>query len=654
MGIGVQVLRLMADLRDRGLLRGRHAVLEFGSQAFTSDSSAVQAALAGLMPDLDAKSIVTPRDLYRALGLTRYIAIDLRGPDEALTNNLGFDLEAERGFNERFDLLTNFGTTQHAFDQMRCFENAHKATALGGLMLHILPSQGYQNYAFFSYHPSFFLDLAAANDYEVLGLWYSIEEELYAYTDCFLAKNEVTASESTAVVALLRKRCDAPFIAPFDGRRYFEEQDGRLVPCPDVDGDTQVAFNEFPVSAAYPDRRGSRLRTARFPRRRAPRTRYVLPVWGSAFVEGFLRFGLRAQLTNGSLDLSTSPEPEYLIVTDSLGAACCTYSPELAALRERMRVSFRMNDGASGNAYSQLTHCYNLALADAVEGDTYIFLTSDCFFSREVFSSTLRLLETKRLVLCPALRVVEESFIADITAAGAWDIDGRSLLRLALCHEHPLTEAFTLDNRRDVNHPQPAQMLARLPSGYVGRWTVMHPLAVRIATPLPRIAQTIDWNYGAMQITGWQDVAVLDTIEDGLTVSTAPLAYDQGEPLRRGASARHHLRNLRSWLQIPWALEFHLAQMTHPVRLLADPAEDPAAIADAEARVAKVIADLVAYAEARRRVPLGDPHRLSAAELLRPAMDMRRPVLANPRLLGKLTRKLRDRTVVGLRRALRV
>jgi hypothetical protein len=645
MGIGVQALRLMADLRDRGLLRGRRGVLEFGSQTFAPDSAAAQAALAGLMPDLDARSILTPRDLYRALGLERYVAIDLDGHDGALAYDLNRDLETAYGFSERFDLLTNHGTTEHAFDQRKCFENAHKATAVGGLMLHALPSQGYQNHAFFNYHPSFFLDLAAANDYEVLGLWYNLDEELYAYTDGFLAENEITATQFTAIFALLRKRRDAPFVVPFDGRYYVEEQDGKLIPRRDVGGHERVAFNALPVSASYPA-----LRIALSRRDTAPRIRFVLPVWGAAFVEAFLRFGLRAQLANGSLDLPATPESEYLIVTDAAGASRMKQSPELDALRERMRVSFRIIDVRSRRSYSQLTHCYNLALSDAVEDDIYVFLTSDCFFSREVFGRALARMANSRLVLSPALRVVEESFIADIAASSAWDVDGRTLLRLALRHEHPLTEAFTLDNRRDVSHPLPAQMLARLPTGYVGRWTVMHPLAIRITTTLPRIVQTIDWNYGAMQITGWRDVAVLDTIEDGLTVSTTPFSYDQGERFCRGAGARQHRRNLCDWLQIPWALEFHLAQMAHPVRLLADPEEDPAVVVAAETRVVQVMAGVFAYADARRRVPREDPDRLSAAELLRPAMDVRRSVLANPRIFDKAARKLGGRAITRLRR----
>lgn len=650
MGIGVQALTLMADLRQRGLLRKYRSVIEFGSQTFAPDSARARAALAGLMPDLDTGAIETPRDLYRAMGFQRYVAIDLDEHDGALGYNLNLDLAATYGFRDTFDLVTNHGTTEHAFDQMRCFENAHRLTAPGGMMLHALPSQGYQNHAFFSYHPSFFLDLAAANDYEVLGLWYNIEEELYAYTDGFLAENEVAATEFTAVFALLRKRGEADFVVPFDGRYYVEEKDGALVPRNDVGGHERVGENMFPVSSGYPQRR----RAGGLPVR-APRTRFVVPVWGHAFIDAFLKFGLRAQIENGSLDFEAAENFEYVIVTDSAGARMLAQSPIIATLREKLRVTIMaavVHHG--GHSYSTLTQCYNIALGTAVAGDAYVFLTSDCFFSREVFARTLALLETKRLVLSPALRVVEESFITDVSAAGLWNLSGPDLLRLAIKHEHPLTEAFTLDNPRGVNHPLPAHMLVRLAGGYVGRWTVMHPIAMRITNTLPRIGQTIDWNFGVMQVEGWSDVGVLDSITDGLTVSTTPLGYDQDEKLQRGASARHHLRNLCNWVDIPWALEFHLAQITHPVRLVIEAECPPAAITAAEARVESVIGGLLDYVNARRRIPRRSFHGLGAADLLRDALDFRRPQIFSRRLFNKLVQRSKRQAMQKVRQVLRV
>ena len=611
MGIGAVALDLLHIIRDAGLLHRSTRVAELGSQTFAPDTPSARDMVRTLFPDIDAAGIDNPRDLYRALGLTHYVSFDLDGGDGALRFDLNRPLAAEYGFTETFDLVTNHGTTEHAFDQAACFANMHALTSPGGLMVHALPTQGYQNHGFFNYHPSCLLDLAAANGYEVLGLFLAIGDRLVPYTDGFLAENGIRATDAVSVLAVLRKPADAPFVVPFDGRYYASGDDGEVVPQARADHD-RVAENRFPLSAR-----------PMVPRARPAITRFVLPVWGRDFIEGFLACALPNQVAAGILSRPLGAEAEYIIVTDAEGAALLHAAPLLGTLRQRLRVRVLVaadTPGAEGS-YARLTRYYNLALADAAIGDCYVFLTSDCFFSREVLERSLALLESHRLVLAPALRVVEESFVTEVMTSGAWDLDGPALLRLAMRHEHPLTEAFTIDNPRGVHHPLPAQVLARLPQGYVGRWTVMHPLALRIGNPLPVVRETIDRNFGLLHVMGWRDVVVLDTLADGLTVSTSPLRYDQGQACRRGGRPRHHLANLKAWINIPWALEFHLAQMTHPVRLLL-PAP-PADVAAAEAKVAGVLDGFMAYANSRRDIPRRDFHDLTTADLLRDAIDHR-------------------------------
>ena len=44
-------------------------------------------------------------------------------------------------------------------------------------MVHIVPSVHYANHGFFNYQPRFFLDLAAANEYEIIDLFLGDREE---------------------------------------------------------------------------------------------------------------------------------------------------------------------------------------------------------------------------------------------------------------------------------------------------------------------------------------------------------------------------------------------------------------------------------------------------------------------------------------------
>jgi hypothetical protein len=70
-----------------------------------------------------------------------------------------------------YDVVLNFGTTEHIFNQWNCFEVIHDACKVGGTMYHDLPANGYLTHGYYSYTPLFFKDLAEANQYTVEDLF---------------------------------------------------------------------------------------------------------------------------------------------------------------------------------------------------------------------------------------------------------------------------------------------------------------------------------------------------------------------------------------------------------------------------------------------------------------------------------------------------
>jgi SAM-dependent methyltransferase len=74
---------------------------------------------------------------------------------------------------QKFDLATNFGTTEHVINQFLAMKTMHDAVRPGGVIYHDLPLSGYFHHGYFSYTPVFFRDLAIANNYEVVFEWYS-------------------------------------------------------------------------------------------------------------------------------------------------------------------------------------------------------------------------------------------------------------------------------------------------------------------------------------------------------------------------------------------------------------------------------------------------------------------------------------------------
>lgn len=73
---------------------------------------------------------------------------------------------------ERFDVVTNFGTAEHVFNIAAVFRSIHDALKPGGVALHVLPTFGDINHGFYNIHPTVYLDLAAANNYEIDDICY--------------------------------------------------------------------------------------------------------------------------------------------------------------------------------------------------------------------------------------------------------------------------------------------------------------------------------------------------------------------------------------------------------------------------------------------------------------------------------------------------
>ena len=97
--------------------------------------------------------------------MEQYRAFDLHGTDIAEPVDLNYPVLADH----QYDVVTNFGTTEHIFNQASVFETIHNFTKASGLMLHVVPNQGQYNHGFYNYHPTFFYDLASANEYEMIA-----------------------------------------------------------------------------------------------------------------------------------------------------------------------------------------------------------------------------------------------------------------------------------------------------------------------------------------------------------------------------------------------------------------------------------------------------------------------------------------------------
>jgi hypothetical protein len=99
------------------------------------------------------------------LGCGRYVSIDGNGK-ATLTVDLNLPLSP---FGQ-FDLVTDFGTGEHIFDQAQVWRTIHALTKPGGYIAVDRPSYGYQTHCYYVTNLCLYHDIAKANGYQVLWL----------------------------------------------------------------------------------------------------------------------------------------------------------------------------------------------------------------------------------------------------------------------------------------------------------------------------------------------------------------------------------------------------------------------------------------------------------------------------------------------------
>jgi hypothetical protein len=230
MGISPTSLRMLRSFKEKGWLEGVREVFELGAQNIyaQNDSELVQLLLEAFgKPRLRDEELAqlcdmgTGKTLWTLLG-AHHVSIDSSGSDGALPLDLNFDQVPPKHAGH-YDLVTNFGTTEHIANQLNAFKVIHDLTHPGGLMYHEVPFTGWVNHGLVSYTPRFFWMLCRSNLYKYMQLWIEVfPERSYLHPD-ILSAAQCSATEEnfshqrSIICCMLRKEVDAKYVPPFDG-----------------------------------------------------------------------------------------------------------------------------------------------------------------------------------------------------------------------------------------------------------------------------------------------------------------------------------------------------------------------------------------------------------------------------------------------------
>lgn len=360
---------------------------------------------------------------------------------------------------------------------------------------------------------------------------------------------------------------------------------------------------------------------------------FITPVWGEPFVRTFLDITLPSQLSEGNLGAFAKGEIEYVIVTTARDESAIRSSAVFRSLQDIAAVSFIRHEAIDNETnYQRLTRAMNLALRQIEGPKSVFFLTADDFFADGLFGyARERLSQGARAVIVPTLRVNQAGFNAHLWALGVSTLKPRALVSAIMQHEHPLLMSVVVNCPSRTIHELASQTLVRLKDGYLGRWNVMHPLAVKVAPPVPDIERTVDWNYPALVSRHASDIEIIRDSDHGFIASPTEMSYTQDYPVESGATPGARTRRLIEWVNTSWPLHFHVLQGSDFVRIHAS--DIGPEWRDAEGELDKVYGPYLDYVRKHARV-LPDSLRGSNLDLLSPAV-------ASSQLSVRMRRKLR-------------
>lgn len=104
------------------------------------------------------------KNYFESLGII-HTSIDLDGLNGSIQLDLTVPLTE---FYGKYDIVTNFGTSEHVRDQFECFKNIHYFCKNDGVMVHSVPLPGHwPKHCKYHYPLAFFVDLAASCNYDI-------------------------------------------------------------------------------------------------------------------------------------------------------------------------------------------------------------------------------------------------------------------------------------------------------------------------------------------------------------------------------------------------------------------------------------------------------------------------------------------------------
>lgn len=272
----------------------------------------------------------------------------------------------------------------------------------------------------------------------------------------------------------------------------------------------------------------------------------IVPVWGQAYVQDFLRYSLPTLLSPGNLPAVAEAMPtKLLILTSADDAFAFKASKRFAGVAGVCETEVRAIDHliTDGNHSTTIT----LAMAEAVlsAGDAmletcFFFLVSDYLVADGSLRNALqRVIDGASGVLVGNFQVKREAALPwlrqrlrSIDKAVPLRLDSRETIRWALQHLHPATVA-NIVNVGFNHNAHTNRLFWRVDEDtLLGRFYLRHPLCIRPETTAFQVGSSADYSFVPEMCPSGNVVAITDS-DDYLAIEMQP-EHHEGQMLRLG------------------------------------------------------------------------------------------------------------------------
>ena len=244
MGLGIAAVQNTLELSKLGLLEGINKIVEMGSQELhlTALDLEEMIKMAGLnnfqknkFPDIDNwpnSPRCSAKSFYQFLGIKEYVSIDMNKEHGSISLDFNLPLE-DTSLYSQFDLVTDHGACEHAFNIAETYRTMHRLCKPKGLI--VIAQSLWGGNGYFLYDESFFDGIAAANNYKIIFNSYVIttksktpngsDNQFHIPLNRDLLKTiDLSKAGSIGVYVVLQKQDKSDFKFPYQGQYLAKKQ----------------------------------------------------------------------------------------------------------------------------------------------------------------------------------------------------------------------------------------------------------------------------------------------------------------------------------------------------------------------------------------------------------------------------------------------